>query len=60
MQYHSSHKRHIKSCEARCEALVQEEAGLQIRRVETPTPDPYTPILTDAEMNTENTAESSV
>jgi len=33
---------------------VQEEARLQAEQVETPTPDPYTPVLTDAEMDLED------
>jgi len=53
-RYHGSHKRHIRSCIAKHEARVQEEARFQAERIETPTPDPYSPVLTDAEIDTED------
>ena len=56
-RYHESHKRHIASCEAKYTALAQEEARLHAERVETPTPEPYSPVLTDTEMDDEGEAE---
>jgi len=53
-RHRGAHKRHIRSCIAKHEAHVQEEARLRAERVETPTPDPYTPVLTDAEMDLED------
>ena len=58
-RYHGSHKRHIKSCEAKYAALEQEEGRLWAERIETPTPDPYTPVCTDAEIDTASVAEPS-
>jgi uncharacterized C2H2 Zn-finger protein len=55
--YHGSHKRHINSCKAKYAAQAQEAARLQAERIETPTPDPYTPISTDIEMDSEDMAE---
>ena len=49
MLYHGSHKCHIKSCEAKYTASAREEARLQVEWIETPTPDPYTPVPTDDE-----------
>ena len=57
MRYHGSHRRHIKSCQAKHAALAQEEARLQAEQVETPTPDPYTPVHSDTEMDVEDAAE---
>jgi len=53
-RYHGSHKRHIRSCIAKCEAQAQREAKSQAERIETPTPEPYTPIFTDTEMDAED------
>ena len=58
MQYHSSHKHHIKSCEAKYAALTQEEVRLQAGQIEIPTPEPHTPILTDAEIDIEDLGSS--
>lgn len=55
--YHGSHRRHIPSCEAKYAALAWEKARLLVERVETPTPEPYTPVLTGTEMDTEGEAE---
>lgn len=52
-RYHGSHKRHIKSCVAKCNARAQEEAARQAEQVETPTPELYTPVLTDDERDDE-------
>ena len=60
MLYHGSHKRHIKSCEAKYTASAREEARLQVEWIETPTPDPYTPVPTDDEMGAEDLAAPSV
>jgi uncharacterized C2H2 Zn-finger protein len=49
-----AHKRHIKSCIAKHEAHAQEKVRSRVERVETPTPDPYTPVLTDTEMDVED------
>ena len=56
-RYHGSHRRHIPSCEAKYAALAQEKARLLAEQVETPTPEPYTPVLTDMEMDTRDEAE---
>jgi len=53
-QYHGSHKRHIRSCIAKYRIWALEEARSQAERIETPTPDPYTPILSDAEVDMED------
>ena len=53
-RYHGSHKRHITSCVAKYEARVQEKARIEAERIETPTPDPYTPVLSDEEMEVED------
>ena len=58
LQYHGSHKRHIRSCTAKYEARVQKEARSQAERIETPTPDPYTPVLTDTEVDVEDIGTS--
>ena len=57
-RYHGSHKRHIISCEAKYTALAQEEAKSRAERVETPTPDPYTPVLTDVEIDAEDAEDT--
>jgi uncharacterized C2H2 Zn-finger protein len=50
-----AHKRHMRSCIAKHEARVREEARSLAERIETPTPDPYTPILAQgAEMDVED------
>ena len=56
LRYHGSHKRHIRSCIAKHEAQVQKEARSRAERVATPTPEPYTPTITDAEMDNEDTS----
>ena len=58
LRYHGSHKRHIRTCIAKYKALEQKERS-QAEWIETPTPDPYTPIPTDAEMDAEDTATGS-
>ena len=51
-RYHGSHRRHIRSCIAKHKIRAWEAARSQAGWIETPTPDPYTPILSDAEMDT--------
>ena len=46
-----THKRHIRSCIAKHEARVREDARTRAERVEIPTPDPYTAILTSTEID---------
>ena len=58
-QRHGAHKRHMRSCISKHEARVREEAMLQAERIETPTPDPYSPILSDAEVAVEDTGTST-
>ena len=58
-QYHGSHKCHIKLCIAKFQARAQEEARSRAEWIETPTPEPYTPIPTDAETDNED-LETSV
>ena len=53
-QYHGAHKRHIKSCIAKFKAQAQEESLSKTEWIETPTPEPYTPVLTGEEMNAED------
>lgn len=52
--YRGSQTRHIKPCKVKYEARVREEARSRAERIETPTPDPYTPILSDVEMETDD------
>ena len=59
-RYHGAHKRHIKSCEAKYAAQVEEEARSLAEQIRTPTPDPYTPIPTDIEVDSEDTSQASV
>ena len=59
-RYHGAHKHHIKSCEAKYAAQVEEEARSLAERIRTPTPDPYTPIPTDIEVDSEDTSQASV
>ena len=33
---------------------MQEKARIEAERIETPTPDPYTPVLSDEEMEVED------
>lgn len=53
-QYHGAHKCHIKSCIAKFKAQAQEESLSKAEWIETPTPEPYTPVLTGEEMNAED------
>ena len=41
-------------------ALAQEEARLHAERVETPTPEPYSPVLAGEEMDNDGEAEPGV
>ena len=50
-RYHGSHKRHVRSCITKHRIRAWEVARSQAERIETPTPDPYTPVLSDAEMD---------
>lgn len=52
--YRSSHTRHIEPCKAKHETRAREEAMSRAERVDTPIPDPYTPVLSDVEMDTED------
>jgi hypothetical protein len=54
MLYHGSYKRHARTCKV--DHVAQEEV-LQAQRVETPTPEPYTPVLTESEMDAEDEDE---
>lgn len=56
-RYHGSHKRHIKSCKVKYEALAQEEARLRAGWIKTPTPGPYTPVPADVGMEAEDMVE---
>ena len=49
--YRGSSTRHIEPCKAKYEARVREEARARAERITTPTPDPYTPVLSEAEMD---------
>jgi len=54
--YHGSYKRHTKSCEAKYAARAREDARLCAERIDTPTPDPYSPVPTDIEVGVDGTA----
>jgi len=52
--YRSSSIRHIKPCKAKYEARAREEARSQAEQIATPTPDPYTPVLSEVEMDVDD------
>ena len=52
--YRSSYTRHVRPCKVKYEAQVQEAARAQAERIETPTPEPYTPLFSDIETDNED------
>jgi len=54
LTYHGSSIRHIEPCKAKYNTRAHEEARSQAERIRTPTPDPYTPVLSEVEMDVDD------
>jgi len=48
--YRGSSIRHIKPCKAKYNTRAHEEARSRAEQIRTPTPDPYTPVLSEVEI----------